>query len=230
MRCLAGTSGYNFDAWKGVFYPADLSSDEWLHFYSTQLPTVEINYTFYRIPNVKTLESWSNQVPGEFRFALKASQRITHRTRLQDPESVTYFADRIKILGSQLGPTLVQLPPFFRKDADRLRAFLQALPPHVRPALEFRNKSWFDDEIEGILREHRAALCIADDDELPSPFWATAADYGYVRLRREAYDAAALADWAARIKAQSWQNCFVYFKHEDGALGVKLAQQLMGIF
>lgn len=228
MRCFAGTSGYNFDAWKGIFYPEDLGPDEWLHFYAQRLPSVEINYTFYRTPNVKTLETWATQVPGEFRFSLKASQRITHRTRLADADTTTFFCDRIKVLGSQLGPTLVQLPPFFRKDADRLKTFLQSLPSHVRPALEFRNKSWFDDEIKAILQEHRAALCIADDDDLECPLWATA-DYGYLRLRKEVYDPAALKDWADRIKAQSWSHCFIYFKHEDGAVGVKLAHEMMAL-
>ena len=138
MRCLAGTSGYNFDGWKGYFYPRDLPSSRWLSFYAERLPTVEINYTFYRIPNLKTLQGWTQQTPETFRFALKASQRITHKGRLNDVESTRYFCDRVVDMGSQLGPTLVQLPPSMRKDAERLKTFLASLPSHIRPAVEFR--------------------------------------------------------------------------------------------
>ena len=136
--------------------------------------------------------------------------------------------DKVKVLGEQLGPTLVQLPPSLRKDAARLKAFLALLPAHVRPAFEFRHKSWFDDEIMTILKDARAALCIADDEELACPVWATA-DYGYLRMRRETYDAAALTDWASRLKALPWQDCFIYFKHEDAAQGVGLAHQMTAL-
>ena len=148
--------------------------------------------------------------------------------RLDDADSTTYFSDKMKLLGSQLGPTLVQLPPSLRKDAPRLKTFLASLPPHIRPALEFRHKSWFDDEIRTILKDARAALCIADDGELACPVWATA-DYGYLRLRREVYDAASLKDWADKIAAQPWQNCFIYFKHEEAAVGVRLAHEMMAL-
>jgi len=228
MQCLVGTSGYNFEGWKGVFYPADLPASRWLSYYAQRLPTVEINYTFYRIPNSKTLEGWDAQVPEHFRFALKASQRITHRTKLQDAESTAYFCDKVKSLQGKLGPTLVQLPPTFRKDAERLRTFLASLAPHIRPALEFRHKSWFDDEIRQILTEARAALCIAEDEDLQCPLWATSTE-GYVRLRLQEYSAAALRDWADRIKAQPWERCFIYFKHEDAAQGVGLADQLKAL-
>lgn len=229
MHVKAGTSGFNFDGWRGVFYPPDLPTGAWLSFYAARLATVEINYSFYRVPSSATLQGWAQQVPDTFRFSLKASQRISHRTRLADRSSADYFCARVTELGASLGPVLVQLPPTLRKDVERLRTFLSWLPPGMRAAVEFRHKSWFEDpEVEAVLRQAGAALCIADEEGLEVPRWATA-PFGYLRLRRQAYDAPMLADWAGWVRQQSWGDAFVYFKHEEAAQGVALADQFMGL-
>lgn len=227
MRVAVGTSGYAYKEWKGSFYPADLKADEMLRFYGTQFRTVEINNTFYRMPSEKLLLGWSQQVPDGFTFVLKASQRITHQKRLKDAnEEVGYFLRTASVLGEKLGPTLFQLPPNFKKDLARLKDFLALLPRRWRAALEFRHASWYDDEVYEALRAHNAALCAADTDEEDAKLVATA-DWGYLRLRRVAYDEAQLRSWAERIGQQSWADAFVYFKHEDEATGPKLAAQFI---
>jgi uncharacterized protein YecE (DUF72 family) len=228
VRPFVGTSGYNFEAWKGTFYPARLPPEDWLAFYATHLPSVEINYTFYRTPSESTVKAWAHKVPDTFRLTLKASQRITHKGRLTDKDSTDYFTGKLSGLGDRAGALLVQLPPFVRKDVEKLQAFLSWLPPGVRPALEFRHKSWFDPEVENVLRTARAALCISDDGELECPVWSTAS-YGYLRLRRDTYDDAMLKDWADRIRAQNWEDVFCYFKHEDAAQGVGYSKAMLGL-
>lgn len=227
MRVVVGTSGYAYKEWKGSFYPADLKAEEMLRFYGTQFRTVEINNTFYRMPSEKLLLGWSRQVPDGFTFVLKASQRITHQKRLKDAnEEVGYFLRTASVLGEKLGPTLFQLPPNFKKDLPRLKDFLALLPRRWRAALEFRHASWYDDEVYEALRAHNAALCAADTDEEDAKLVATA-DWGYLRLRRVAYDESPLRAWAEKIGQQSWSDAFVYFKHEDEATGPKLAAQFI---
>lgn len=227
MRVVVGTSGYAYKEWKGSFYPADLKAEEMLRFYGTQFRTVEINNTFYRMPSEKLLLGWSRQVPDGFTFVLKASQRITHQKRLKDAnEEVGYFLRTASVLGEKLGPTLFQLPPNFKKDLPRLKDFLALLPRRWRAALEFRHASWYDDEVYEALRAHNAALCAADTDEEDAKLMATA-DWGYLRLRRVAYDESPLRAWAEKIGQQSWTDAFVYFKHEDEATGPKLAAQFI---
>jgi len=228
MRLLAGTSGYNYDAWKGRFYPDDLPSSKWLAFYAERFPTVEINSTYYRIPAVKVFASWAAQTPDHFRFAIKASQRITHQARLKPEATDTtrFFLERTTALGTKLGPVLFQLPPNLKKDAPRLAAFVATLGTGTRAAFEFRHASWFDDEIYATLRAAGAALCIADSTDLATPLVATA-PYGYLRLRREDYGEDDLDRWAGRIRDAGWtEEVFVYFKHEDEARGVELANGL----
>ncbi len=219
MRVLCGTSGYSYKEWKPSFYPADLPAAGFLSFYAARLPTVEINNTFYRMPTVKLLRGWASEVPETFTFALKAPQRITHVGRLKEGDEATAtFLSIASELGPQLGPLLFQLPPFFRKDAGKLGAFLDqtsALAPEVKVAVEFRHPSWFDDEVFDALRARRAALCIAEGEALVSPVVATA-DWGYVRLRRDAYPEALLHEWAEKIRAQPWKEAFVFLKHDDG--------------
>ncbi|OWK40803.1 DUF72 domain-containing protein [Fimbriiglobus ruber] len=228
MNFSVGTSGFSYPKWKGSFYPAKLPAKQMLGFYATQFRSVEMNNTFYRAPTASTLEGWAEQVPVDFRFVLKAPQEITHIKRLKDVgESVASFLEAAGVLKERLGPLLFQLPPNFKKDVPRLLAFLALLPPGCRAAMEFRHSSWFDDEVFGTLRDHRAGLCIADEtDDLVVPFVATT-DWGYLRLRRPDYDAAALAAWAARAKAQAWGDCFVFFKHEDEGRGPKMAARLL---
>ncbi len=219
MRVLVGTSGYSYKEWKPTFYPDDLPARGFLRFYSAQLPTVEINNTFYRMPTAKLVGGWASEVPESFTFSLKAPQRITHVARLKDAGETTAAFFRVAgELGPRLGPLLFQLPPFLRKDTPRLVAFLEstvALSPTQKIAFEFRHPSWFDEEVFAALRENRAALCIAEGESLESPLVATA-DCGYVRLRRDAYPNELVAAWAAKIRSQPWREAFVYLKHDEG--------------
>ena len=218
MKLLAGTSGYAFKEWKGSFYPDDLKDDAMLGFYAGKFPTVEINNTFYRLPKEQVLLDWAARVPESFTFAIKASQRITHFARLK-PESadaVGFLLKNTSALGAKLGPVLFQLPPNLKKDIDRLRAFLALLPPDRRYTIEFRHESWFDDAVFTALRERDIPLCAIEQAEFASPVVATAS-WGYVRLHRLDYDAAALGEWAKRIAAQPWKEVYVYFKHDEGA-------------
>ena len=223
MRMAVGTSGFAYKEWKGSFYPEDLPAAGMLAFYASRFPAVEINNTFYRMPTEKVLLQWAAQVPDGFTFVLKASQRITHHARLRDAdELVEYFTRTASTLGPKLGPTLFQLPPNMKKDVGRLREFLALLPRRWRAAFEFRHASWFDDEIYAALRETNAALCVADTDDGEGQVVPTA-DWGYLRLRREAYDDAALAAWAERVASQPWTEALVFFKHEDEGAGPRLA-------
>jgi uncharacterized protein YecE (DUF72 family) len=220
-----GTSGYNYEAWRGIFYPEDLPGKKMLSHYAERFDTVEINYSFYRKPTPKILANWAAQVPPNFRFALKAWQRITHQKRLKDAaELVTQFSDAARELGPRLAPVLYQLPPNLKADLPLLRDFLNQLPRDLRAAFEFRHPSWFSDETWSALRDAGAALCIAESDELLTPLVQTA-PYGYFRLRRLDYDEAALRKWAAQVR--ELDEAFVYFKHEDEARGPVFAKQFL---
>lgn len=222
-----GTSGYNYPEWKGTFYPPDISAAEMLRFYAVRFPTVEINYSFYRMPNAKTLGGWAASTPEPFVFGLKAPRRITHERRLKDiGEPLAYFRDAARTLGSKLGPLFFQLPPNFRKDTGRLGDLLAMLPPEERHAFEFRHASWFADDVYELLRARNAALCIADTEAGTTP-WVPTADFGYVRLRDADYSDQALADWADRLRQSSWRDAYVYFKHEASGVGPALARRLL---
>lgn len=226
MRILTGTSGWSYPAWKGIFYPAKLPSTRMLSAYAERLPTVEVNNTFHRMPRTETLAGWRAQVPGSFVFALKAPQLITHWLRLAGvEESVAVFYRAAAELGSTLGPVLFQLPPSLRKDLPLLRAFLALLPRGGRAAVEFRHPSWDAAEVHTALADAGAALVVADTEEGTGRLVPTA-PYGYLRLRRPDYDAAAIAGWAARIAAQPWREAFAFFKHEDEARGPAFALAL----
>jgi len=223
-----GTSGFQYAEWKGTFYPEDLSAAKMLPFYAERLSTTEVNYTFRRIPNPKTIQSWWDATPPRFKFSLKAPQKVTHFAKLRNcGDTLRYFYQVISDLEAKLGVILFQLPPTFKKDAALLREFLQDLPPGMRAAFEFRHPSWFDDEVFGLLKEKNIALCVADSETLSTPIVATA-DYGYLRLRREDYQPTDVERWAAAIKEQGthWLDAFIYFKHEESGIGPKLAMQL----
>jgi uncharacterized protein YecE (DUF72 family) len=226
-RFRVGTSGYNYPEWKGAFYPEGLATGKMLPYYAERFSTVEINYTFYRLPNAKTVAGWTAATPDDFTFALKASQKITHFQRLKQVEDpVRYFCDTARLLGGKLGPLLFQLPPNFKKDMERLGGVLDLLPPDLRVAFEFRHPTWFDEEVYGLLRRRHVALCIVDHEEGATPAVATA-DWGYFRLRAVEYSAEALARWAGTIRELfAAGGAFVYFKHEDGATGPPLARKL----
>ena len=228
MTLYVGTSGYSYKPWKGKFYPKDLPDKQMLRFYGEHFRSVEINNTFYRMPKASVLEAWAEEVPADFRFVIKASQRITHMKRLKDAaEPVSILLEVAGVLQERLGPLLFQLPPNMKKDTPRLREFLALLPPERRAAFEFRHPSWFDEEVFGLLRDHQAALCTAEaEDDLEVPFVATA-DWGYLRLRRLDYDDAALKKWAKRVQQQDWRDTFVFFKHEDEGKGPEFAKRFL---
>ncbi len=228
MGLYVGASGYSYKEWKGAFYPKTLPPQKMLRYYGEHFRTVEINYTFRRLPTASVLKKWADAVPADFQFVLKAPEQITHRQRLKDAsDSVAGFLEIAGKLGKRLGPLLFQLPPNFKKDMPSLREFLALLPSACRVALEFRHPSWFDDEVFGLLRRHGAALCLADaEDNLEVPFVATT-DWGYLRLRQAGYGAKELKAWVKRVQKQDWQDTFVFFKHEDEGKGPQLAKQFM---
>jgi len=228
-RVRVGTSGYNYPEWKGSFYPADLPASKMLAYYVERFSTVEINATFYRMPSVKTLTAWRDAAPDGFTFVLKAPQRITHMARLRDVnQPLAYFCETARALGARLGPLLFQLPPNFKKAADRLGDVLARLPPDLRAAFEFRHASWFDEEVYRLLRARNAALCVAETEEGATPAVATA-DWGYLRLRRVAYEERDLKEYVDRIKSQSWSEVFVFFKHEEAGTGPALGARLQAL-
>ncbi|MBM3808536.1 MAG: DUF72 domain-containing protein [Acidimicrobiia bacterium] len=228
---LVGTSGYNYPEWKGSFYPSDLPASKMLPYYAGKFPTVEINYTFYRMPTPKLIAGWRAQVPVTFRFTLKAPKRITHDKRLRAAEvesAVHGFLTATSELGPQLAALLFQLPPNFKKDLPLLNEFLSLLPPKTTAAFEFRNASWLDDEVFDALRARNLALCIADSETGETPMVMTA-DYAYFRLRDEGYGDAEIAKWteAAAALSATARDVFVYFKHEDEGKGAAFGQQMM---
>jgi uncharacterized protein YecE (DUF72 family) len=230
MRILVGTSGWSYKHWKGAFYPADIAADDMLRYYATRLPTVEINNTFYRTPKESVLMDWSAQVPGEFRFVLKAPRRITHINRLSDADdSLAYFMRIANVLGDRLGPTLFQCPPTLRKNMELLTAFLAKVPHTWRAAMEFRHDSWHDDEVYSALRAHDIALVCVDEDEGTTPL-APTASWGYLRLRKSEYTDQELADWAERVRGQAWDEACVFLKHdEETTAGPDAAVRLSGM-
>ncbi len=227
-RLLAGASGYSFKEWKGTFYPQDMKPEAMLPWYSERLPTVEINNTFYRMPKVTVLENWAATTPEGFRFSIKASRRITHISRLKvesATEPLGYLYRNLAALGAKRGPVLFQLPPNLKKDLPRLSAFLALLPDGHNAAFEFRNDTWFAEDVYEALKSAGAALCLSErEDNAPPPLVSTA-PWGYVRLRLEVYSDDDLKDWARKLQATEWREIFVYFMHEPTAPAY--ARQLM---
>jgi uncharacterized protein YecE (DUF72 family) len=233
VNIQVGTSGWSYKEWKGSFYPPGLPAESMLQHYGSRFPTVEVNNTFYRIPSEAVLAGWAAQVPATFKFALKASRRITHNSRLAEADgSLAYFLRAVNPLGSRRGPTLFQLPPTFKKDASRLADFLSRLPPRWPAAVEFRHDSWFHDDIYQLLQDRDVPLVVVDEPEgkgTSSPLEPTAS-WGYLRLRRLDYDAGQLEGWAERIGRQPWTEAYVFLKHEDGSpTGPAFAQELNSI-
>ena len=219
-KLFAGASGYSFREWKGSFYPADMKPEGMLPFYAERLPTVEINNTFYQMPKVAVLENWARCTPPGFRFSIKASRRITHIARLKIEtvgEPLGWLYKNLAALGSKRGPVLFQLPPNLKKDLPRLAAFLQLLPEEHGASFEFRNETWFDDDVYDALKSAGAALCLSErEDNAPPPLVETA-PWGYVRLRLETYTDDELRVWAKRLEATTWREINVYFMHEPTA-------------
>jgi uncharacterized protein YecE (DUF72 family) len=227
-RIFAGTSGWAYPTWKPDFYPAGIPAKRFLEFYSSQLTSVEVNYTFRALPTANMLEGWLAVTPEYFRFSFKAPQRITHFKRLSDcSNDVAQFVSTLEPVrqAGKLGLLLFQLPPNFKADSQRLADFLAA--PALKAsgatpiAFEFRHESWFTEEIYSVLRAHNAALCIAESDELTTPEVHTSSTYTSFRLRRTgAYSPEELDAFARRFTALAQaRDVYIYFKHEDEPSG-----------
>ena len=229
-----GTSGYNYPEWKGSFYPSDLPTSKMLAYYVERFSTVEINYSFYRMPSEKTLTEWAAIAPEGFTFTLKAPRSITHVARLRDcKELVELFCTRVQTLGPKLGVLLFQLPPWLKKDEELLDTFIDWLAPDIRAAFEFRHDSWHSEGVFERLKAKNLALCITDSEKATTPLVVTA-DYVYFRLRDEGYEEPDIARWGSTIVQHSagLDDTFVYFKHEEAGKGpefVRILEKRIGL-
>ena len=232
-----GTSGWSYGHWKGPFYPDGLAADRFLEFYAARFTTVEINNTFYRLPEAATLRRWRGTVPDGFVFAVKASRYITHLKKLKDTgEALQKFVDRVRALGDRLGPVVFQLPPRWHIDLDRLRSFLECLPEEGRYAFEFRDPTWFRVETYRALADRGASFCIYDfaGNESPRP---VTSGMVYLRLHGPAgayegrYGDAAVSRWAAAIK--TWRNegrdVYCYFDNDQAGYAPQDALRLRAL-
>lgn len=226
MTLYVGTSGYSYKEWKGSFYPQKIAPGDMLSYYASRLHTVELNNTFYRLPQPGMIKSWKSQVPEDFRFSVKASKLITHFKRLKDAGRETrLMLETVSAFGDRLGAVIFRLPEDMAKDLKRLEMFLKVLPADTPAVFDFRHPTWFDDEVVALLRSHKRVFCVSDIEELPESYNYKTADWGYVRLRRVKYTKADLVRWIKRIRAHEWKDTYVFFKHEDEATGPKLAAQ-----
>ncbi|MFO7782426.1 MAG: DUF72 domain-containing protein [Spirochaetia bacterium] len=232
-----GTSGWNYPHWRGTFYPQDLAPEAWLEYYRERFDTVELNKSFYNLPDPEQFAAWRDAVPKDFLFAVKASRYITHMKKLKDPaEATARFLDHVKALGDRLGPLLFQLPPRWRANPDRLEAFLEALPAGFRSVFEFRDESWMSESVTGLLRSHGAAFCIYELAGYRSPAHVTA-DFSYVRLHgpgdayEGSYDDEALSGWAqwARDRDAEGIDVYIYFDNDQQGYAPRNALRLKGL-
>jgi uncharacterized protein YecE (DUF72 family) len=225
-----GTSGWAYPTWKPDFYPAKTPSSKFLDYYATQLNCVEVNYTYRARPAVSTLQNWATATPEGFTFVAKAHQRITHIKRLTDVEQDVdaFFAALQPLLHARkLGPVLFQLPPNLKADVDRLAKFLKSLPKDAPAAIEYRNQSWFSDQIYSLMREHNVALCIAESDDLAVPEVFTA-DFTYYRLRKSDYREKEIEEVEKRLRAAAQErDVYAFLKHEDTPEGAMNARKLL---
>lgn len=235
-RYCIGTSGWNYDHWKGVFYPPGLPSDEWLEFYSGQFDTVEINYSFYRLPERENFERWAAETPEDFTFAVKASRYLTHLKKLKDPEEpLELVIGHARGLGHKLGPILYQLPPRWKVNVPRLQHFLSILPTDLRYAMEFRDPSWNTDEVFDLLSEYSVAYCIMSAPDLPRIMRVTA-PFVYIRMHNGGhdtegnYDDAQLEWWAEQVKSfLASGDVYVYFNNDNKGFAVRNARTLVSM-
>jgi len=228
MSLFVGTSGYNYPEWRGSFYPEKFPTSKMLPYYAERFNSVEVNYTFYKMPTAMLLEGWSGQTPERFAFTLKAPRRITHDSKLRRCEELTRnFCSTARTLGAKLGVLLFQLPPTFKRDDAILKDFADLLPSGTRAAFEFRHASWHDETVFDVLRTRNLALCIADSEKMSTPVVATA-DYTYFRLRDEGYQPEDIERWANTVREASGdRDAFVYFKHEEEGKGPAFATRLL---
>jgi uncharacterized protein YecE (DUF72 family) len=225
-----GTSGYSYKEWKGSFYPEKIPAKDMLSYYASRLHAVELNNTFYRLPQKSMIDSWKSQVPDNFRFSVKASQLITHFKQLKDAANETRLMfQRYAAFEDHLGAVLFRLPPDMKKDIRRLEMFLKNLPADTPAAFQLEDRTWFEEDVLALLRSQNRALCVVDTDEMPVSLINKTADWGYVRLRRVSYSESELKEWITRMRAQKWKETFVFFKHEDEGTGPKLAAQFLNL-
>jgi uncharacterized protein YecE (DUF72 family) len=228
LRLYAGSSGFSFPEWKGTFYPAGLPQRRFLAHYAGQLDAVELNSTFYRMPKPEVLAGWAGEVPDGFRFAIKAPAHISCRIKpALAGGAMAELWSAVRALGAHLGPVLFQLPTELPIDLDRLAGFLAILPSGMRAAFELRHPSWRDPAVYAALRAAGAALCITDMPEQSEPPVVATAGFGYLRLRRARYPKAKLESWRERMRAAGWDECYVFFRHEDSAAAPRLARRLV---
>lgn len=228
MKFFVGTSAYSVPEWKGTFYPEKLPLKKMLNYYGQHFSTVEVNYTFRRMPTATLLEGWAEQVPEDFRFSLKSPQTITHFKRLKGvADEVESFIEASLTLKDRLGPLMFQLPPNFQMDLERLESLLKLINKRVKVAFEFRHESWFSAEVHALLKKHSAALCLADTDEAPIDKLVSTARWGYIRLRKDDYTDSQLKQWIKKLQAEAWDAVYLYFKHEDTGNGPRLAARFL---
>ncbi len=234
-KLFIGTSGWVYEHWRGVFYPQELRQSEWFAFYSKHFSTVEINNTFYHLPGPQTFKNWHTQAPEGFTYALKGSRYITHMKKLKDPEEpLKLFLKRALLLKENLGPILFQLPPRWKANPERLERFVKLLPRDKRFVLEFRDRSWFTDEVYDILRNSRTALCIYHMVDYTSPLEVTA-PFTYIRfhgtgtLYGGSYPGDVLKEWALCIKKflKAGLDVYAYFNNDAHGYAVMNAGELL---
>ena len=234
MRLRIGTSGWVYPHWRGIFYPPDLPQSRWYTHYAKEFDTVEINYSFYRLPSEAAFDRWREQAPEGFLYAVKANRYLTHIKRLKDAaEPLERFLSRARRLGDKLGPILWQLPPRWRANPERLETFAALLPPDLTHAFEFRDPRWFVEPVRRILEQHGLAFCIFDMPGLPCPAWVTS-DVVYLRFHGSGvvyggrYGREGLQPWATRIR--EWlcegQRVYAYFNNDAFGFAVEDAREL----
>lgn len=229
-RFHVGTSGFSYDEWKPAFYPEDLKKAGYLSYYAGKLSSVELNNTFYRMPSEKNVTTWSEQVPETFRFAIKASRRMTWSQKLVDCEDLLeYLFQSLQPLGDKLGCVFYQLPKYVRCDVDVLRTFIQEQPEGVKAAFEFVHDSWNDPAVSELLHAHNATIVASDKDDEEAPELLSGAPWIYLRLRRSSYSDDELRSWRDRIRASGVSEAFVFFKHEDSCAGPALAARFLSL-
>ncbi len=230
MELFTGTSGFSYKEWVGDFYPEKTKPEEMLAKYADKLGAVEINNTFYRLPTKALLTRWRDETPERFLFSIKASRKITHRKMLKEAEDETGFlVESLKVLGNRLGAVLFQFPPWFKKNEERLKEFLEILPSDLPAVFEFRDPAWYDEETAALLGERNFSFCFSDMDEQEHPRLFGTADWGYLRLRRQEYSKKDLADWYAEIEKCRWKRALVFFKHEGESVGPRLAMEFAAL-
>lgn len=228
-RLYLGTSGWSYSEWKGKFYPAKIKPDEMLPFYAQHFDAVELNNSFYRMPKAEAMVKWRDTVPESFRFSVKAPQVITHIRRLGDiAEPVQRFLEVTTAMGDRLGPILFQLPPNMKADVDRLANLFRLLPAGQQVTFEFRHDSWLSEPVFDLLREHDAALCLAETDEAVAPL-LPASGFVYLRLRKSDYTTEELVAWHQKLTAlvAEGRDVYCFFKHESSAKGPQYVLSVM---